>query len=95
MITADVIRAHLAAIDGQIELTKVQVMALRHALAPWLVPTAKLSLPDRCYGIASSRCALQEDDARIERGSFDQPNAWQCKGCRYREDGPIPQEAVS
>jgi hypothetical protein len=82
-VTAEIIKAHLDAIEGQLELTKVQILALRHALAPLFAPTARPSLPDRCTGIA--RCALQDEDARISKASFAEPNAWKCVGCGHRE----------
>jgi hypothetical protein len=85
-MTADVIKAHLAAIEGQLELTKVQVLALRHALEPMFAPKVAVSVPERCEDIPESRCGLQAEDARISRRTFDKPNAWQCLGCRVQVD---------
>lgn len=87
-MTDPVLLAQLDALDAQIELLKVQAQGIRHHVTtetPPPGPTARLSLPDRCQGMAESRCALRDDRARMVRGSFADPHAWQCAGCRYRE----------
>lgn len=83
-MTDPVLLAQLDALDAQIELLKVQAQGIRHHATTETPPgpTARLSLPDRCHGIA--RCALRDDAARIVRGSFADPNGWQCAGCRER-----------
>jgi hypothetical protein len=84
-MTWDVLKAHLDALDVQLQLFQVQVQALRHVMEPMFAPKATPSLEPRCAGIPADRCALQSEDGRIARGSFGNPHAWQCVGCRYVE----------
>jgi hypothetical protein len=88
----DVFKAHLDALDAQIELLKVQTAAMRHALdlaRAAMQPAqsaAPAPLPERCAGVPASRCAKRDDEARVSRGSFGNPHAWQCSGCGLRGD---------
>ena len=82
-MTAEVIKAHLDALEAQVELAIVQIKALRHVLEPMFAPKATVALDPRCAGIPAARCALQDDAARLSRASFGNRNAWQCLGCGY------------
>lgn len=75
---------HLAVIEAQLELLKVQILALRQVLTP--PPSAKESAPilrDECLNVPPDRCALQNDDAKIDRRTFGTPDAFRCKGCGH------------
>lgn len=51
-----------------------------------LVPFAKVSEPilrDECMSLPPNRCALQNEDAQIDRKTFGAPNAFRCKGCGH------------
>lgn len=85
MKNADVLKASLDAIEAQLELARVQVQALRHAMAPLLAPKATISLLEHCAEISPIRCALQDDGAKINIGTFGDLNAWQCVGCGHVE----------
>lgn len=78
-----VLKAHLDAIEASLAILKVQVDAMRHALTLVAAPKVEPNLPERCIGAPEGLCALQDEDARLSRASFDDPNGWQCKGCRY------------
>jgi hypothetical protein len=84
-----VLKAHLDAIEVSLALLKVQTDAMRHALTLASVPAATVvtpRLPERCIGAPEALCALQDEDAMLPRASFENPNGWQCKGCRYIGD---------
>ena len=51
---------------------------------PEPAPQARLALPERCEGIPWTWCALQSEDARINRATLGDPLAWGCKGCRIQ-----------
>lgn len=81
------LKAHLDAVDAQIELARVQVAGLRHYLETVEraanAPSARLDLPERCSGVATSQCGLQDDENRIDMGSFTDPHRWRCRGCGF------------
>lgn len=90
-MTDAVLAGHFAAIDASLELLRVQMEALKHYMASKPEPSRELpaatfgeDLPERCKSIDPSRCGLQDEDARMARGTMSDPNAWQCVGCRVK-----------
>jgi hypothetical protein len=78
---------HLESIGASMALLNAQLEALKHELAPRPAPpVARESAPERparCAGVPDARCGLRDDEACLPRGSFGNPNAWQCVGCKY------------
>jgi hypothetical protein len=83
-----VIDRHLTAIGATLQLALAQYDALRHALnAPAPEPRgARLSIPDRCNGVESGRCA-EQDGEWLSKGTLADPNAEKCKGCGFIRSG--------
>lgn len=83
---SDIIQAHLDSLEATFRIGLAQVDALRHALVQpptkTEMPSARVSLPERCEGI--ERCALKDDDHRIEKSTFA-GRSWKCKGCGHQE----------
>lgn len=40
-------------------------------------------LPERCEGMPPTRCAMQDDDARMARATFGNPTGSRCMGCHH------------
>lgn len=80
---SDVIRQHLAAISASLKLAQAQIDAAQFALG--MHQTVKVenksARAPQCEGVPSSHCGLENEDARIVRGSFGHPDAWKCQGC--------------
>lgn len=84
----DALLVQLAVLDAQVAIVQMQVAGLRaacEAMAKQTTPTVTVALPERCQGMRPAHCALQEPDARINRATLSDPNAWQCAGCRHQE----------
>jgi len=67
-----------------LEEYRAQADLFRAANAP---ATATHVQQSRCDGVPEEKCGLLDADARISRGSFTNPNAWQCAGCGHQETG--------
>jgi hypothetical protein len=74
----DVVRAHLDAIDAQLDLLRAQVLAARQALPPVATETPVI-VPAECLGI--EKCGLRDDTHRMYGSGFGSPRQWVCKGC--------------
>lgn len=73
------VRRQLDVLEAQLELVKAMLAALRASL---VVPqAATIALPTHCDGVPESVCALRNEDARIDKASLTNPNAWVCRGC--------------
>ena len=82
---SDVLKAHCDAIDASLGLLKVQLDAIRHAISVQPKPVTKTDPVrlERCRDVSPRLCAVLDDEARIDRRSFGNPNAWECAGCGY------------
>jgi hypothetical protein len=92
-VTDPVRDALFAAIDSQLELLKVQVLALRQRFEATNSQRVEIALPERCEAHPAHRCALQDDGARINLSTLTQRGKWQCRGCREIEIDGIPELA--
>lgn len=74
----------------------LQVWQARDAERLPAIPSAQEVTPDRplrCDGVREARCAVVTEDARLPRGNFDDPHAWQCVGCAVRGSGAAVEGA--
>lgn len=67
-----------------------EAKALYEALQSWApnafvqpVTAPQPTLPERCEGMPANRCALQDEEARLERQTIGGSLPAMCKGCRY------------
>ena len=74
---------HLAAIEASLTLLQGQVTALKASWAMQERPRATVALQERCAGVLASSCGLQDEEGRLSRRSFSDPQAWNCRGCEY------------
>lgn len=82
---SDVILKQLDVLDAQVELFRVQLQALRHAIGtPVPKATASVAQLARCEGIPDRFCGLVDEDARRDCATFAAPHRWQCAGCGER-----------
>ena len=85
----DLTLSYLDGLEAQVELMRVQIQALRHYLETKAKheaepPSARIDLPERCNGIPSKRCGLQNEDSRIDRAGFGAAaDRWVCQGCGF------------
>jgi len=86
---SDVLLKHLDALTATLALMQGQIAAARHAVSMQMaasVPTLRPVKLERCEGVRDDYCALLNEDARQERGSFTEPHAATCRGCNARLD---------
>lgn len=79
---------HLDALEAELQLALVRIGQMRQFIAAQKPPVRveTPTLPERCADVAPVLCALRDEEARLTRASFGNPNGWQCVGCRY--EGP-------
>jgi hypothetical protein len=79
---SDILRHHLDALEATVRLALAQLEAARHAMGQEAPPSATVSLPARCAGVAADRCAEQDGDW-AETGTLADPSARKCRGCGH------------
>jgi len=79
---SDILKAHLDAIYASLGLLRVQVEAMRHAISSQRAKAEPTRLP-RCQDVNPALCAIADDDARVDKRTFGNPNAWECRGCGH------------
>ena len=82
-------KAQMASIECSMEVLRVQIAALKHMAETEAKAekTAQIDVPERCAAYEPRTCGIQNDDSRIEFGSFADPHRWLCRGCGYDSAG--------
>jgi hypothetical protein len=80
---SQIVQKHLEAIGASMALLNAQLEALKHAVAPAPVPSARVAVPERCAGISAADCAEQDGEWYTGRRTLGNPTHEQCRGCGY------------
>lgn len=85
----DATKRQFQVLKAQIDLLRVQLETLEHALTE--PPTATVARPKGCrlLEIPDEQCGYCEEDARISKASFASPNKWECRSCGLIEGAEI------
>lgn len=75
---------HSALVQIATELAGLRAAVMFAIAPPKAAKAEEPTVPERCAGVPADRCAMQDEDARVARRSFEDLNGWQCKGCRIK-----------